>query len=279
MKHIVILSDTHFGSVGGLLPPDFVNADGVPVALNVGQKYLWKCWLDFCSRVKEFAPVAVIINGDVVEGTQAKEGGLGLSLRLMADQKAAAIVGLQILKSNLPEGCQILLTQGTKYHTGECGEAEEDIAGMIGAKQYFSVGTGRLVREVLWLNVDGVIIEAMHGIGGTSGFYRATAMDREMQWSAMAGKDASKGMPKADLIVRSHVHFFVNLEHASKQAFICPCWQLQMRYARRASLHRMIPDIGGVFVEVDAEAKKRGEPPCRILKQLYDLPPVPVTKL
>jgi hypothetical protein len=111
------------------------------------------------------------------------------------------------------------------------------------------------------------------------GFYRATAMDREMQWSAMTGKDDRKGMPKADFLIRSHVHFFLGLEHSSKQGVITPCWQLQTKFMRKNSVSRMLPDIGGLLLEVDGQAKERGEAPCRVLKELYRLPPVPVTSL
>jgi hypothetical protein len=279
LRRAVFMSDIHVGSASGILPPDYVTSEGITMPLNTGQRYLWDCWLDFRARVKRFVPDTIIVNGDVVEGVQRKEGGAGLSLRLMVDQKHAAVSALSMIKSAAPKSCQMFFVQGTAYHVGENGEAEEDIAAQLGARQYHSIGAGKLVREILWLDMDGVIIEVSHPIGGNSGFYRTTALDREMQWSALSGKDSSKGVPKADLIVRSHVHFFMVAEHASKQGCICPCWQLQTRYARKASVHRLHPDIGGVFVCVDPSAKKRGEPPCRILKQLYDLPSVPITKL
>ncbi|RPH38317.1 hypothetical protein EHM92_00100 [bacterium] len=278
-KRLVVVSDLHFGSSFGLLPPGFVNSEGAEIGLNTGQKYLWECWSDFCGRVKPYKPDAVIVNGDIVEGKQGKEGGMGLSLRLMEDQKTAAIEGLLKLKEACPVGCAFYFTQGTAYHVGEHGEYEEGVAGALGARQYYSVGTGRLVREALWLDIGGVIIEAAHAIGGTQGFYRATQTDREMQWSAMSGKDATKGVPKADLLIRSHVHHFIAVSHASKQGVICPCWQLQTKYARKNSLHRMHPDIGGLFVYVDPWRKRRGEPPCLVVQRLYDLPAVPVTKL
>jgi len=90
---------------------------------------------------------------------------------------------------------------------------------------------------------------------------------------------AAKGVPKADLLIRSHVHYFGVAEHASKQIVTTPCWELQTRYMRKFSVHRMHPDIGGIKIEIDGKAKKRGEAPCRIIKELYSLPPVPVTQL
>jgi len=278
-KRIVVVGDLHFGSAYGLLPPGFIDSTGAEIGQNTGQRYLWECWLDFCGRVKNCKADAVIVNGDVVEGKQSKEGGLGLSLRMMVDQKAAALIGLSILKASVPSGCKFYFVQGTAYHVGEHGDAEEDIAATLGGTQYYSVGPGRLVREALWLDIDGVILESCHAIGGTQGFYRATQLDREMQWSAMSGKDSTKGVPKADLLIRSHVHHFITLGHASKQGVICPCWQLQTKYARKNSLHRMLPDIGGVVIYVEPERKRKGEPPCLVVQRLYDLPPAPITTL
>jgi hypothetical protein len=276
-KRGVALSDLHFGSSTGLLPKGFIDSNGAEVLPNIGQKYLWECWIDFNARVKQFKPDFVVIDGDIVEGTQRKEGGAGLSLRLMQDQKAAAVEGLQLLKK--AAGCPFYFVQGTNYHVGTNGESEEDVAAMLDAKKYLSVGPGRFVREVLWLDIDGVVIEAAHSISGASGFYRATQVDKEMQWSAMSAKDSSKGIPKADILIRAHVHNFIYVEHASKQGFTLPCWQLQNTYARNKSVHRFHPDLGGIFMEIDPAAKKHGEPPCRVIKQLYSLPPVPVTKL
>jgi hypothetical protein len=135
------------------------------------------------------------------------------------------------------------------------------------------------VREILWLETEGVIIEASHHIAPTSGFYRMTSLDREAQWAAMSAKDATYGVPKADVLIRSHVHYFGHVEHASKTIVTTPCWQLQTRFMRKNSNHRMHPNIGGIFLEIDGEAKLRGEAPCQIRKELYHLPPVQVTQL
>jgi hypothetical protein len=277
-KRIAVVSDLQCGSIFGMLPVDFITAEGIPKLQNPGQKYLWECWIDFADRLKEFKPDAIIFNGDANDGRQRKQEGSELSLNLVADQIRAAVDCLQILKRRAPNA-KWYFTRGTAYHTGTAGEAEEEVAKSLGAEKYSSVGTGRYVREVLWLNIEGVIIEAAHHIGVSQGFYRLTQLDKEMQWSAMAAKDDTKGVPKADLLIRSHVHNFQHAEHASKQGLVTPCWQLQTSFMRKNSTYRMLPDIGGVFIEVDGSAKKRGKPPCRILKELYPLPPIEVAKL
>lgn len=277
---IIQIADTHFGSTVGLLPPAYGTSEGIIAQLNSVQQYLWECWLDFCARAKRFHPHAVIIVGDIVEGKQKKDGGAGLSLRLMVDQKESSIQAFKMLKANVPKNCQWFFVQGTKYHVGERGEAEEDVARALEARRYNSVGSGIYVREVLWLVVDNsVIIEYAHSIGGTSGLYQSTALDRETHWANIRGNDQSSGMPKIDMIVRAHVHNFLTLGGPRTQSMIIPCWQIQTQHARKKSVHRLMPNIGGVFTVVSPARKRKGEPPCDNVHHLYDLPPAPLTHL
>jgi hypothetical protein len=278
MKRGIVVSDIHAGSIYGLQPPKFGTFSGVTVEQNVGQRFLWECWLDFAQRAGKFKPDFVIVNGDVVDGPQRKNQGAELSLIAPGDQVKAAIDVLRVLRAKTPKA-KWYFTQGTPYHVGEWGDHEEAIAGALGATPYLSLGTGVLCREVLWLSTEGVILEAAHHISGGTGFYRLTSLDREAQWSALSGKDATKGIPRSDLLIRSHVHNFAYGEHASKQVLTTPCWQLQTRYARKHSVHRLHPDIGGIMIEVDGSAKLKGEAPCVIRKELYNLPAVAVTSL
>jgi hypothetical protein len=120
------------------------------------------------------------------------------------------------------------------------------------------------------LEVDGIILNFLHAISVSQGLYRATALDREGVWSAIAGKEGKA--PKADVVVRSHVHYFDHLEYPTKHILVTPCWQLQTRYMRKHSAYRMIPDIGAVILELDPDAKRAREDPITVRKILYPLP-------
>ena len=278
MKRIAVVSDLQCGSIFGMLPADFMTSEGIPKLQNAGQRYLWECWMDFAECLKAFKPDAILCNGDMIDGPQRAQEGTELSLPLLFDQQEAAVKCLKVLKKKAPDA-KWYFTQGTEYHVGRAALHEEHVAKELGGQRYQSVGTGVYVREILWLDVEGVIIEASHHIGVSQGFYRLTQLDKEMQWSAMAAKDNSKGIPKADLLIRSHVHNFQHAEHASKEGLVTPCWQLQTRFMRKNSTYRMLPDVGGVFIEIDGQLKKRGRVPCRIMKELYDLPAIEVSKL
>lgn len=276
MKRIVFVSDLHAGSFTGLLPPNFITFEGVPKLQNVGQEYLWSCWLDFANRVEDFEPHAVVVNGDCVDGMQKKSEGSELSLHDWKDQRGACIATLKVLRS-VTRKAKWYFTQGTPYHVGNFGNAEEDIAEAMDATAYPSVGTGKLCREVLTLQVDGgVIIEAAHHVGFAS-IYKATPLEKEIRSTWM--DVINNGVPMPDLQVRSHVHNYTNIEQEMSRAVTTPCWQLQTRFARKKSVHLLKPHIGGIFVEADYAAKKRGQSACRVEKKTYKLPPLEIAKL
>ncbi len=283
-KCVLVVSDLHCGSIFGLLPPDFVTSDDCPKNQNPLQKYLWKCWEDFLSRVKDLPIAAVVINGDAVDGTQGAQRGTELSLVVPQDQGRAAVQVLKTLRDTLTKKGNICppfyFVQGTDYHDGPRAAQElEGVAERVGCVKYGTLGSGTGVysREFLDLELDGVIMNFAHGISVAGGFYRATAVDREGIWSALAGKEGK--LPKADAVIRSHCHFFVHVEHASKHIAISPCWQMQTRYMRKNSVYRMLPDIGGMLVWFDGDIKKRGEDPIVIRKILYNLPSIMTTKV
>lgn|SRR5574341_31350 len=279
MKRGMVISDLQAGSIYGMLPPAFETGEGIIKPQNAGQEYLWRCWEDCNNKAEQFDPDFVVVNGDMTDGKQQAQKGTELSLPLMDDQRQAAVATLMALKRRIRPEAKWYFVQGTVYHVGDGAEYEEAIAREMGGTPYKGAGTGKLCREVLDLDVEGVIINFAHHISVTSGFYRATAADREGQWSAMTAKDASKGIPKADVVIRSHVHFFVHVEHATKHIIQTPAWQLQTRFMRKHSVYRMLPDIGNIFLEIDGDAKRRGEDPLRLIKHLYSLPPSPVTPL
>lgn len=275
-KSLLIVSDLHCGSIYGLLPPDMITSDGRSVPPNPGQQYLWECWQVVCELAASRGVDAVIVNGDVVDGRQRAQRGSELCLPLVEDQARAAEQALLYLRKYLP-AAKWYFVQGTEYHDATAGREVEVVARALGAVSYHGVGSGRYSREVLDLDVDGVIVNCAHHISVSSGLYRATAPDREALWSALAGKTGK--MPRADLLVRSHAHYFVHVEHESKHIVITPCWQLQTRYMRRHSVYRMLPSIGAIVVYVEPEAKRIGYDPVRIEKVLFPLPPLRPVKL
>jgi hypothetical protein len=257
-----------------MLPPKFISSDDKEVLQNSGQKYLWQCWEHMSANLTKID--ALIINGDTIDGEQYKQRGSELSLNRVEDQSEASVMSLNYLinKVHIPA---VYMVSGTPYHDSTAGREAEIVAQRIGARQYPGLGPGRYCRDMLDLNIDGVVLNIQHGVPGTGALYRAVAIDREALWSAIAGKEGKS--TKADCVIRSHVHFYVHIEHPTKHGIITPCWQLQTSFMRKGSAYRMIPDIGYVVIEIDGDAKLRGEDPCSVTKRVYPLPVPRVAKL
>ena len=275
-KAIVVISDVHTGSIYGLMPPNFTSSDDRPVALNAGQKFLYECWKHFVAKVAAYKPVAIVANGDLIDGLQPAQRGTELCLPMLADQSKAA----QILLKGLLDACRspkLYVIAGTAYHTSPAAREEEVIAETLHAQTYKGAGTGRYVRQALDLDVDGVHLNFAHAIGVTTGSYRATAIDKEALFATLAGREGK--VAHCDGIVRSHVHSFTHVELPHKHALTTPCWQLQTEFCRKKSQYRMLPDVGGIVLWVDGAAKRAGEDGIRVEKVMYGLPAPTVTKL
>lgn len=273
-KIIAVINDIHAGSDFALHPPNAETSSG-PCPQNEAQKHLWKCWLDATNRLRYIQPDYIVINGDVIDGDQFKENGAKVRSQYRNIQVDWAEQILRMLpKPKVGKG--MYFVHGTPYHDGRGGEyadllasrfVADNIATAPNYKMYLSAKNS---YHYLDLNIDGVILNFLHEIPVGGALYRGVAIDREMIWSALAGKTGKA--EKADAVIRSHAHYFVHIEHASKHGVITPCWQLPTTYTMRKSAYRMMPDIGFVLIHVDGESKKMGRDPIRVEKFLYPLP-------
>ena len=279
-RNILVLGDVHVGSIYGLLPPDFVSSDGAEKPQNEGQKYLWECWQDMKQRTAKFAIDSVVVNGDLIEGRQPKQKCSELTLVAPNDQETAAVFLMRDLRNwlekNTGREVPFFFIAGTEYHEGRGAEELESIAARVKGANIQSNFSGRHCKEVLDLAVDGIVVNFAHHVGGGAGFTRSGVLDAEAMWCQIT---SSKGESvAADLIVRSHLHFFMHVEHVNRHALLCPCWQLQTRFARHRSAYKLMPNIGAIVLHINPEAKKRGLDPVCFTKMLYSLPKPEETK-
>ena len=274
IRNILVIGDLHVGSIYGMLPPDFVSSDGAEKPQNDGQKYLWECWQDMKTKAARFSIDSVVVNGDLIEGKQPKQRASELTLVAPNDQESAAVFLMRDLRNwiekNTGRQVPFFFVQGTEYHEGRGAEELESIAARVQGANIDSNFSGRHCKEVLDLDMGGTVLNFAHHLGGGSGFTRSGSLDAEALWCQIT---SSKGQAvAADLIVRSHLHFFMHVEHTGRHAFLCPCWQLQTRFARHRSAYKLMPDIGALIFHVSPDAKKQGADPIAFTKLLYRLP-------
>jgi len=93
---------------------------------------------------------------------------------------------------------KLVMTYGTAYHTGDQEDWENDIAKELGAEK---IGSHE------WVQTGGVVFDFKHHVGSSQIPYgRHTALNRDAVWNLIwADQDYA---PRANVLVRSHVHYF-----------------------------------------------------------------------
>lgn len=264
MKKILVVSDLHTGSKYSNWPEDLPIKDGGFWELNPQQRYLSEAWNLFVKKAGQLQPDILVMNGDMIDGCQYRSDAMPSITSDFSEQTEAAEILLQPLRNLCKEA---YLIRGTEYHDSKNGQAIEALGRHL---QVVPFRPRQYSDWVLNLEVEGVVLNFCHHISVMTGFYRATAPDREGIWSALAGKSK---VPNADCVVRSHVHIFVHVEHSSKHIVITPCWQMRTDYMIKKSYYRMLPEIGAVLIHVDGIKKAQREDPIDIQKILFPSPP------
>lgn len=174
-KRIIIVSDFHCGHKNGL-------------RVNYG-----KHWQFFAEAVDGLRPFDLCIaNGDLIEGKGERTGGTELITADRNEQKRLAIEILRFINAR-----EYVFTFGTSYHTGHEEDWEEQIADEFGAK----------IGGQQFIDVNGLVFHVKHKISGSSVPHgRFTALARQKLWNLFWAE--RKETPRADVFIRSHVHYF-----------------------------------------------------------------------
>jgi len=196
MKRIVVVADYHCGHILGLTPPDWDSK-----AEETGAEYLSKAWRQrrhiwdfYAATIKKLQPIhTLILNGDAIDGSGEKVAGRELKVPDKTEQCKMAADCIRIAKAK-----NVLLSYGTGYHTGKDVDFERVVGELVDARKVESVGH---------LRVNDVLFQYRHFIPGSQVPHgRHTAISREHLWNVLW--DARGEYPLADVILRSHVHYF-----------------------------------------------------------------------
>ena len=195
---VLVLSDLHCGHVTGLTPPTYQRNDGTTASrwnklVNV-QKTIWKWFADTARRNGPYE--LCIVNGDCIDGDGGRSGGTELITADRLEQVDIAHEALICLPVK-----RFQLTFGTPYHTGNCEDFEvllaKSLSGKIGSHE--------------WVNVLGLTLDLKHHLSGSSIPHgRVAPLAKEALQNELWA--ARQEQPRADLIVRSHVHTFARAD-------------------------------------------------------------------
>ena len=188
-KRVLVISDQHCGHDLGLTHPSDDFDDGTTHYLV--RRTIWEWYKPLVKRLK---PHIVIVNGDAIDGDGKKSGG---TEQLTTDRIKQCKMAVKTLKV-IPGKPKFFMSYGTGYHTGDDEDFEDIIAREIEAQKIGAEDT---------IDVNGLLINYRHHIGRSGIPHgRHTAIAKERLWNLIWAE--RKEYPKADVLIRSHVHYY-----------------------------------------------------------------------
>ena len=257
---VAVVSDTHCGSMVGLMPPRqwLLDAGGYYDPSD-GQRFLWEVWAEFWEKVAKLRKgkqLVVVFNGDAVQGVD--EGFTAIISKRPEEHEAIHVEcmdwALKAARFNREKGDRLFYVRGTERHSEPGAQAEERIAQDLGAEQR----EGRSSNVLLRLPINGVMFDFMHRREKAGGrvwtednalFYAAKdcyfRFDRERRYKA----------PFDVIMIGSHFHEWVPpITYRGKQGnvtcVITPAFQLMTHYSLEATKGMRNPTIGALAFTV-----------------------------
>lgn len=212
---LLAMGDTHCGHYSGLTPPRYwIDADRNP-RWRALQK---ECWGWYERRARSFPEISTLaFNADAIDGKGARSGGVELVTSDRDEQTDMASEAIAILRPR-----RIIMTRGTPYHVGDTDDWEDVLADKLRARVPKLKSLD--IEDHAFFTHGGVTFDMRHHVG-TSGspVGRSTAMSREMAWAAILSE--LDGYPSAQILLRSHAHYFLAVDNGRQLGLILPALQ------------------------------------------------------
>lgn len=248
-KSLYIVSDVHDGAITAVCSPNpVVQESGGTYTPNKLQKELYGIW---CEAIDDLSqkPDLCVVNGEPIDGPNPKQMGNQSWSTSVYDQAVDSVKLFKKIPAN-----KFLFIRGSGYHVQLNGTPIESfIAQMMGGVEYSSLA-GIKSNSWYWanLNVHGKIFSFTHHLGYARFFaYRATPLAKEM---ALMALDKGRSM-KYDVIIRSHVHYYMQIKSAHTLALSTPAFKYPDGHLTRGGLGGVYPDIGGIEIIVESNGK------------------------
>jgi len=238
-KRVLVISDFHSGHVLGLTHPsyDYTTGHKTQTAHYQVRRTIWSWYKETVVRLK---PDIVIVNGDCIDGKGEKSGGVELLTLDRDEQCEMAIAALQVA----PKKAKFFMSYGTGYHTGNMEDWEDIIAREIEAEKIGAEDT---------IDVNGLLINYRHHIGRSGIPHgRHTAVAKERLWNLMWAERGE--YPKADVIIRSHVHYY---DHCGGFGWLGMTTPALQGYGSKFGARRVTGTVDVGLVYFDVWSKER----------------------
>lgn len=255
-KSIVIFSDIHVGSKYSVCSKNPSITDGEPYTPTKAQKALLECWKSACKDI-EYTPNAIVINGEPTDGPNRRSMGAGQWSTSHIDQ----VRDFKKIFKTIPRDnkTSVFFVRGSGYHVTADGATpiEEAVAEELNANRYRAHGGSGWTDFELNIEMLGKYFNFTHHVGFSRWFqYRTTPLASEM--AKLHFEHTKRGF-HTDVMVRSHVHYYVEVRFPHTKGFTTPAWKFPDGFMYRTG-EPTLPDVGCIEVIVETNGKIHVEP-------------------
>jgi hypothetical protein len=245
MTSVVILADTHSNHKMGLNPPEITLEEGDTWGACEIQKITWNSYMDCIEKVKKIKGEKIgIVNGDYIDIDEKNRTNQIIS----RDEATISSIGGDVIDPLARLCKKMYFVRGTEAHVGKGGAAEE----LIASDFTNAVVCPETKKKSWWylpLEVEGVRMDIAHHPqtnGGGRPFNTQGAIDRLA--SDTLFMYANRGDKPPDLVIRSHIHRYLDSRDAFRvRAIITPPFTLLGAFARRLGINDE-PQLGAIAI-------------------------------
>ena len=213
------MSDIHVGSKYAICTEAPDRDSDNSYKPNQLQKKLLEGW-EYCVDEITQKPRALVINGEPIEGANRANMGDSVWSVEINDQLEDARKLLSGIKTD-----NLIFVRGSGYHVNrDATSYEKTISDKMGAKKYKTI-LGNLTGADYEANIEmyGKHINFTHHVGWSSWWmYRTTPIAKELIKAHFAHRESGF---HTDVIVRSHVHYYVEVRFPHTIGFSNPAWK------------------------------------------------------
>ena len=185
-------------------------------------KFQRELWEFYTKTIEGLKPIDILVlNGDAIEGKGERSGGIEL---ITTDRNQQVKMAQEVV--DFAEAQTVRILYGTRYHVGK----EEDFEAVLASTVK---GSDVEVQGHAFLTINGCGVDIKHKVSSsTIPHGRMTAIARQRLWNVIWNSEHER-QPLADVLIRSHVHYFQFCGGASWLGVISPALCYNTSYGIR----------------------------------------------